>query len=358
MKALKIALLIMLPVSFVFGGLLALERQPAEEAYPVEEVVEEINEVAVLKEYLETQDLYLFTENLEEALSVSANEVYENIGNRKYHVIDLRNPEDFYPSHIEGAVLVEQAAIYDYLKSIPLNLIDKVVLVCYAGQRASYITGLLRLMGVDNAYFLRWGMSAWQLPIARDNWLRNLSNDYANQMALPVAASEGVNELPMIFTFQTSGREILNARIAELLQEDFANVRVRAQELMADPGQFQVIVSDPVAIKDNFPAPGGSIWLPMFDNAAIENNLTTLPAFNPIVVASVTGQTGGLVAAFLRTLGYDARFLSAGVSTLAVNPLREQNYKVFSQGEIRNFRTTQTEPPDLSAAPARAIAGC
>jgi rhodanese-related sulfurtransferase len=358
MKAFKIALLTMLPVSFVFGGLLALERTAPVAASPIEETPVEINEAAVLLDYLSRKDLYLHKENMEEALSVSATEVFENLGNKKYHIVDLRNPEDFYPMHIPGAVLVEQALVYDYLKSIPLDYIHKVVLVCYAGQRASYVTGLIRLLGIEDVYFLRWGMSAWQYPVARDNWLRNISNNFAGRMVTPTEASAGGNELPMIFTFKTTGQEILQARVIELLQEEFVNARVRADEIMADPLQFQIVVSDPKITNVDVLAPEGSIMLPLFGRAEATSNLSYLLPFNPIVVASVNGQTGGLVAAFLRTLGYDARFLSSGLSTLTFNSLRDTGLTVFSQGEIKNFGTTKSTPPVKAEAPQRAVAGC
>jgi len=358
MKVFKIALLVMLPVSFVFGGLLALERPEHVLDVPTEEVPAEINEAAVLLEYLSQKDLYLHQENMEDALSLHATEVFENLGNRKYHIIDLRNAEDFFPMHIPGAVHVEQALVYDYMKSIPLDYIDKVVLVCYAGQRASYVTGLLRLLGHENVYFLRWGMSAWQYAIARDNWLRNISNDFAGRMVNPTEATVGANELPMIFTFKTTGPEILHARVIELLQEDFANARVRAVDLVADPLQFQLIVSDPKITHADILAPEGSIMLPFFDRAEATTNLSYLLPFNPIVVASVNGQSGGLVTAFLRTLGYDARFLTSGLSTLAFNSLRDKNLPVFSQEDIKNFGTTWTTPPVKAEAPRRAVVGC
>lgn len=358
MKAYKIALLVMLPLSFVFGGLLALERPEQVDAAPTEEASVEINEAAVLLDYLSQKDLYLHKENMEEALSVTATEVFENLGNKKYHIVDLRNAEDYFPMHIPGAVHVEQALVYDYMKSIPLDYIDKVVLVCYAGQRASYVTGLLRLLDIEDVYFLRWGMSAWQHAVARDNWLRNISNDFAGRMVTPPEATIGANELPMIFTFKTTGQEILHARVNELLQEDFANARVRAVDLVADPLQFQIVVSDPKITNADILAPEGSIVLPLFDRAEATANLSYLLPFNPIVIASVNGQTGGLVTAFLRTLGYDARFLSSGLITLAINSLREKNLPVFSQREVKNFKTASSTPPVKAEAPRRAVAGC
>ncbi|HSV88136.1 MAG TPA: rhodanese-like domain-containing protein [Bacteroidales bacterium] len=358
MKALKIALLLMLPFSFIIGGLLALERPEKPEEKPLEEPPVEINEVAVLLDYLSGKDLHLYKENMEEALSVTATEVFENLGNKKYHIVDLRNPEDFYPSHIPGSVLVEQALIYDYLRSIPLDYIDKVVLVCYAGQRASYVTGLIRLLGIEDVYFLRWGMSAWEYAIARDNWLRNMSNNFANRLVSPMEAPSVPGELPLIFTFKTTGAEILNARVTELLQEDFANARIRADELMADPLQFQIVVSDPLANQDAIMAPEGSIWLPFIEKSELGNQLAALLPFNPIVITSVNGQSGGLIAAFLRTLGYDARFLTSGLSSLAINSLRNWDYQVFSLEEIKNFNTSASEPPVKAEAPRRAVAGC
>lgn len=365
MKALKIALIILLPVSFVFGGLLALERPAAATAEQAENDAEmaqdtmvEVNEVALLLEYLSGKDIYLHRENMEEALSVSASEVFENLDNRRYHLVDLRNPEDFYPLHIPGAVLVEQPLLYDYLKSIPLDYIEKVVLICYAGQRASYVTGLLRLLGIEDVYFLRWGMSAWQGTVARDNWLRNLSNEYAGNLVKPLTSAPADNELPMIFTFKTTGEEILHTRIVELLQEEFANARIRANEVMADPMQFQIVVADPKLKPEYTMAPEGSVMVSLFDKANTTAQLNQLLPFNPIAIASVNGQTGGLVAAFLRTLGYDARFITSGLSAMAVNALQQQNLPVFNLNEVKNFSTIATAPPVKTEAPRRAVAGC
>lgn len=365
MKALKIALLILLPVSFVFGGLLALERPATATADQadsangeMQDTMVEVNEVALLLEYLSGKDLYLHQEDMEEALSVSATEVFENLDNKSYHLIDLRNPEDFYPLHIPGAVLVEQPLLYDYLKSIPLDYIEKVVLICYAGQRASYVTGLLRLLGIEDVYFLRWGMSSWQGTVARDNWLRNLSNEYAGNMVKPLTSAPADNELPMIYTFKTTGQEILHTRVVELLQEEFANARIRANEVMADPMQFQIIVADPKLKPEYTMAPEGSIMVSLFDKANTTAQLNQLLPFNPIAIASVNGQTGGLVAAFLRTLGYDARFITSGLSAMGVDVLQKQNLPVFNLNEVKNFSTTATAPPVQTEAPRRAVAGC
>jgi len=358
MKYLKIIIIVLLPVSFVLGGMVTYYGSREAKAEVAEEVPAEVDEFALLVDYLNTRGHYLSMPNPEDSLSVTASELNTHVGNKAWHIVDLRNAEDFYPAHISGAVHVEQNLVYEYMRSLPLHLIDKVVMVCYAGQRASYVTGLLRLLGHDKVYFLRYGMSSWTHPIARDNWLSSASNRFAGRLSVPFEVAATEQEVPVIFTFKTTPNEILEARIFELLQEDFANARVRADEMLADPLQFFTVLADPAVNPGDNIAIEGSVWLSGDITQNLTANLGVFPAFTPIVVTSLNGQSGSLLAAFLRTIGYDARFLSFGLSALAVNALQAKNYPVFSTREIKNLPTQWAPTPVVAAAPATRAAGC
>lgn len=349
--------MVLVPISFLLSGWLRSNTNQTIEI--AQDTVANIQETELLIQYLETNGDFINTPNIEEAVSVSADEVYQHLGDKKYLIVDIRGADDYYPAHIPGAAHVESTDLVNYMKSIPLNYIDKVVLVCYAGQKASYNTGLLRLLGYNKVYFMKWGMSAWSKSVAEANWMKNISNRYASKLKSATTALPEQTELPTLYTFKTTGRDILETRVVDLLQEDYSMVKIKSDELMANTTGFFIIQYDPQLKGSNAKGIEGSYNFTPGKSFKITSELKSLPAFESIVLTSVNGHTAGLAAAYLRTIGYDARFLTYGLSSLALNSLKETvDFEVFSPKEVKGYGTAFKKAPVVAHKPKKAAGGC
>jgi len=356
MKKLIIIVLPLATFAFLFGGWLQINTNKTDEI--AQDSIVNINETELLIEYLESNGDFINTPNIEDAVSVSADEVFKHIGDKKYHIVDLREANDYYPAHIYGAVHVESSELADYMKSIPLHYIDKVVLVCYAGQKASYNTGLLRLLGYNKVYFMKWGMSAWSKSVAEANWFKNLSNRFAGKLQPAITALPEHSEMPTLYTFKTKAKEILEARVETLLQEDYFDVRLKSDELMANTETYFKILYEAHQSSSMVNGIEGSFIFTSGKSLKIKSDLQALPATESIVVTSYNGHTAGLVTAYLRTIGYDARFLTYGLSSLAVNSIKEKGIEVFSATTVKNFSTVSRKEPVAAPKPKKAAGGC
>jgi rhodanese-related sulfurtransferase len=79
---------------------------------------------------------------------------------KDYFVIDIRKQQDYLSGHIPGAINILMA---DIAKPETLNILPRerpILLVCYTGQTASLVNGVLGVLGY-NAWTLRFGMLAW-----------------------------------------------------------------------------------------------------------------------------------------------------------------------------------------------------
>lgn len=79
---------------------------------------------------------------------------------KDYFILDIRKKSDYESAHIPGAINVEMG---DIAKPSTLALLPRdkpILIVCYTGQSASLVNGILVMMGYD-AWTLRFGMMSW-----------------------------------------------------------------------------------------------------------------------------------------------------------------------------------------------------
>ena len=120
--------------------------------------VQEINEFDILADYLKKSGDYINSPYC--PAMIDAKKVYENLNNKHFLIIDIRKSEHFEQGHIKGAQNVNFHGIVDYFENqINPNDYEKIVIVCYSGQSASYLTSLLNIMGYDNVFAMKFGMS-------------------------------------------------------------------------------------------------------------------------------------------------------------------------------------------------------
>ena len=106
---------------------------------------------------------------------ISADDMKANVANPDYLVLDVRKAEDYAAGHIPGAINADMDAAKDgdndsgiaNMKAAlgdPAKVDQKVVLVCYSGNRyAQAATNSLAALGanMDNVFTLEGGMKAW-----------------------------------------------------------------------------------------------------------------------------------------------------------------------------------------------------
>ncbi len=205
---------------------------------------------------------------------------------------------------------------------------------------------------------MKWGMSAWSKSVAEANWLKNLSNRFAAKLQPASIALPEYSELPALYTFKTKAKDILETRVENLLQEDYSEVRLKSDELMANTQQYFKIVYDSQQGISNVNGIEGSFKFTTSKSLKLKSDLQAIPSTESIVITSFNGHTAGLVAAYLRTIGYDARFLAYGLSSLAVNSVKETGIEVFGAASIKNFSTVSRKEPVVGPKPKKAAGGC
>ena len=78
-----------------------------------------------------------------------------------YHVVDIRSEEDYEEGHIAGAEQVNWGEVDTIIDDLPTTV--PVVVACYSGQTGAQTTGVLNMVGLDNANNLLYGV--------RDGWV-------------------------------------------------------------------------------------------------------------------------------------------------------------------------------------------
>ena len=262
---------------------------------------------------------------------ISADELHANLG--EWKIIDLRSSDqygpgddgvwqfakngvpDYYDGHVPGAVLVPLADLPAYAAA-NLSKDDKVVVICWTGHSAGHGTMVLDLLGYD-AHALRFGMSSWHPNF--DKWSSTPGSDYDDLFTTdPDPGKNPIGAVPTLSTGLTTGKEILDARITDLLAN---KSRLKnATDVLAAPDDYYIINYWP---EDQYLGighlPGAHDYAP--GSLSSMKDLLTLPTDMPIVVYSYAGQQDSQLGAFLTVLGYDAYGLKNGVNGIAWDKL-------------------------------------
>ncbi len=271
---------------------------------------------------------------------IKASVVNEELdGNIK--IIDLRSPEVFKKGHIKGAVNIDFSKIPDYFSNdIKPFEYDKIVMVCYAGQIASYATSLLRLMGYGNVYALRWGMSSWNQDFAKDSWLKAISDKYEDKLELTENERAATTDFPQMNTGKSTGEEIMTARLDSLFAAGYADAFITADKVFEKPESFYTIDYDRKDKYDSGHIPGAVRYKPN-GTLGIVPEMETIPADKDVTVYCGTGHNSGFVTAYLRLFGYNAKTLMYGNNAFMHGKMladkTQLSWLPFTEAEIDNF---------------------
>jgi len=266
--------------------------------------------------------------------------VYEELDANNL-IIDLRNEESFADGHIKGAVNVGFSELPDYFTNdIKPFEYERIVLVCYAGQIASYAASLLRLEGYGNVYAMRWGMSGWNRHFAEDSWLVAVASDYQDQLETEEHDKAKATDFPKLNTGKTTGEEILQVRIDSLFAAGVSDALILAREVFEDPLNYYVINYDRRDKYESGHIPGAVRYKP---NATlgIVSEMQTIPIDKEVVLYCNTGHNSGFATAYLRLFGYDAKTLTYGNNAFMFDKMKEEestlSWLPFTEAEIHDY---------------------
>lgn len=266
--------------------------------------------------------------------------VYEELDDNNL-IIDLRNEESFGDGHIEGAVNVGFSELPDYFtNNITPFEYNRIVLVCYAGQIASYAASLLRLEGYGNVYAMRWGMSGWNRHFAEESWLDAVASDYQDQLETEEHDKAVATVFPTLNTGKATGEEILMARIDSLFAAGVSDALILAREVFEDPSNFYVINYDRRDKYESGHIPGAIRYKPN-GTLGIVSEMQTIPTEKEVVLYCNTGHNSGFATAYLRLFGYDAKTLTYGNNAFMYDKMKEEestlSWLPFTDDDIHDY---------------------
>lgn len=234
-----------------------------------------------------------------------------------YYVMDIRAAVDFAEGKIPGATNVSFTNILTATASVT----KPILVVCYTGNQATYATTLLRLYGKRDAVALKWGMSGWNAFFANKTTgytsrIGNIAVGNANwNPANTVAPANSTFAAPNLILPPTIGEAILKARVEKVVSEGFKSATASA--ILTTPTDY--FINNYFSATD-FAAYGhvkGAYRIQPYNLAGtLTGNLTNLnlDPSKKIATYCYTGQTSGVISAWLRVLGYDAYSITFGMN--------------------------------------------
>lgn len=303
---------------------------------------DKVNESQVLAEYLESANSPLGKDyvNTDMPSIIAASELKTLNETGQVYIMDIRSAADFASGHIANAVNVALADIVTHIKTVNMANYTKVAVVCYTGQTSGFATSILRLLGYDKVFSLKWGMCSWHVDFA-SRWQTNIGNTYESQFTATPADKGPMGEMPVLNTGFETGQEILEARVNAILTEGFTPATVNAKSVFDNLSTYYIVNYWPA---DQYADPGhipGAIQYTPKQTMKLAADLKTLPVDKPVVVYCYTGQTSAFMAAYLRLLGYDAKSLLYGANSMIYDLMAAKNMTVFKEGEIMGYEYVQ-----------------
>lgn len=292
------------------------------------------SEFGLLVQYLEENGNFI---NTEAPTLVLAEEIKDNLINKKYLVIDTRSESWFAYGHIKNSVNVAPAELLNYFekKITPANF-DKITIVCYSGQAAAYYTSLLRLAGYNNAYSLKWGMSSWADEFAEKMWVKNSTNLFSDKLQTTPNEMPAIGQLPILKTGKTDAKEILNERLKGAFAKPYSEFIVKTDSVFKNPSAFYIVnyVNEE---KYSFGHIEGAVRYEPKASLSTTTSLYTIPSDKKVLVNCSSGQSAAYIVAYLHLLGYDVSNLAYGSNSFMNKTLVEKGWDGFSAKEIKNF---------------------
>ncbi|MCF6365480.1 MAG: rhodanese-like domain-containing protein [Bacteroidales bacterium] len=290
------------------------------------------NETEALFDFFEKSGSYINSPQI--PALVFADDVFENI--REYKLIDIRNTIEYLSGHIESAENIKPKDIINYMKfGISAVSFEKIVIISNSGFDASYVTSVLRLLGYNNVFALKYGMSSWNKEFANEYWNNNLSSKYVSTLETAKNEIPEKNNYPTITTGKTTAYEILEVRARQLL--DSLNFRITADSLYSNISKYFIVNYWPNFQYEKGHIPGSFQYTPR-KSLTKDSLLLTLPVNKPIVLYEYTGHHSSFAAAYLQILGYDSYVLDYGTNAIMYSQLASKKIgRIFNMKSVNNY---------------------
>lgn len=285
----------------------------------------EANGFDLLIGYIEKQADFVNSEEAPGAIGIDA---VLNYAGKNLLVLDLRTPREFDEGHLSMAVNKPMEEVLPYFEgSIDPGSYDTIALISDDGQDAMYATTLLRLLGYNNVFAVRFGMG-WHKQLAKKYWEPFLSSSFESRLVTDPSPSKKTYPYPTITLNSADAYTALQERITTLLASGRKHFTITGTEVFANPEAYYIINYWP---DDEYLAghiPGAIRYSPR-TSLSRSTELGTLPTDKPVVIYCHQANLSSSAAAYLRLLGYDARSLSYGANGFMYNLLRNKIGKGF-----------------------------
>lgn len=308
------------------------------------------NESKELASWLEKNGNYIAS--AEAPAVISAGELYSLLGNNIL-LIDLRDAEQYAAGYIDGAINLGTDKVIDFfMQRIDPVSFEKIIFVDNRGQLSAYVTSVMRMIGYNNVFSLRFGMSSWNAGFAAAGWDKVIGNELTDKLDYESHAKNPKGSAwPKLSTGASRASSIALLRAQQLLSKDAPAFLIDYKDLMKNPSAYYIINYWPEEqyLKAGH-LPGAVQYTPKVSLHSTED-LLTLPVDKPIVVYCYTGQHAANVTAWLRMLGYDAHSLIYGSNAFMHQVLTGPAFtpsNFWGDAHKHNF------PLSNSAAPAAA----
>jgi rhodanese-related sulfurtransferase len=289
---------------------------------------------SMLAEYIEKHTDFIHSEVAPAVLEIDA--LIEGTG-QGIHVIDLRPVAAYDTGHFPGAVNVSADRLLDYLEhAIDAASFDTIALISGDGQDAFFAGALLRLLGYNNIYSVRFGMG-WHTDYAHSTWGRVLSSDGEQALVTGPSPEDRNYGWPVISTLEQDPYRLLRQRVAELLNQGFDSFRIIAGDVLAAPESFFIINYWPENEYQVGHIPGSRQYTPK-KSLQRSNRLGTLPPDQPVLIYCHQGNNSATVVAYLRLLGYDAYSMDFGTNSFMYDlHSREIKRALYRPDAVKDF---------------------
>jgi len=252
-------------------------------------------------------------------------------------ILDLREKSSFESGHIKGSLHMEfsQWAAPENLKRLPAD--RRIAVICETGDKASQVTGGLRLLGYD-ALAVKTGMPGYARTESTDELVEAIRSACMPVQRKPPSRSWPETNGPARFEKPVESEiELLVSRAAEVAAAAPASGEFAAH--IINPAELAALLGDPQASgnvflldlrrEEDFEGVGhipGAVQVD-FEHALSDEALALLPDSAKIVTICYTGNLAAQLTTMLRMLGYDAAVLAHGMVQWSRTPTAHQYLK-------------------------------
>ncbi len=271
---------------------------------------------------------------------ITSDQAYEAISGKTLF-IDLRDPSQYAAGHIPKSINIQPDELLETLDNrLDINAFDKVVFVCSRGQLSAWVNAIVRLLGYNNTYSIRYGMNAWDTSFAAKGWDKVVSDRWADRQLNEQAQKPStIHKLPEIHSNLSTGYEIVHRRAAELLAETSDKHFIEFDTLAANPEDYFIInYWSPKDYEEAGHLPGAWQFSPR-KSLSKDELLLAIPTTKKVVVYCFTGHHSAHAVAYLRMLGYDAYSLLYGANAFMHSLMHREGWPPSHQWSEQQKRS-------------------